>query len=322
MSVEEEPLNRLYLSRYIFTLHALEDIRLPKYKGATLRGLLGYGLRKVMCIFRNSQCEQCSLRLRCIYSMFMESPLPEDHPFKNKYRRAPHPYIIIPPLTRKDRNITKGESFSFEIVLIGKANDHLPYIIYSISNMGKHGLGIKRGKYKLLLVESKGIDGDKRVVYSSDDGIIRCENHEINFEKYLKSDLNCTKICFIFETPLRIKHNGRLIKSVPFKVLIQRLAERAFLLSHFYCGSDMVDFESFSRGAEAVRTVDEDVRWIDWGRYSTRQKTDMKLGGIVGKITYSGDLKRFIPLLKIGEYIHVGKATTFGLGKYKMKLIE
>lgn len=42
----------------------------------------------------------------------------------------------------------------------------------------------------------------------------------------------------------------------------------------------------------------------------------MKLGGIVGEVEYAGDLTPFAPFLAVGEWIHVGKNATFGLGKY------
>ena len=44
----------------------------------------------------------------------------------------------------------------------------------------------------------------------------------------------------------------------------------------------------------------------------------MKLGGFVGRVSYKGEMKRFFPFLRTGEYIHLGKATVFGLGKYEM----
>ncbi len=44
----------------------------------------------------------------------------------------------------------------------------------------------------------------------------------------------------------------------------------------------------------------------------------MKLGGFVGRITFEGDLTPFLPYIRIGEAVHVGKATSFGLGRYRI----
>ncbi len=44
----------------------------------------------------------------------------------------------------------------------------------------------------------------------------------------------------------------------------------------------------------------------------------MILGGWIGEITYKGDFQKYLPLLRLGEHIHVGKATVFGLGKYRI----
>jgi CRISPR/Cas system endoribonuclease Cas6 (RAMP superfamily) len=44
----------------------------------------------------------------------------------------------------------------------------------------------------------------------------------------------------------------------------------------------------------------------------------MKLGGVVGEITYEGDITAFMPYLKAGEILHIGKGTSFGLGKYQI----
>ena len=45
----------------------------------------------------------------------------------------------------------------------------------------------------------------------------------------------------------------------------------------------------------------------------------MKMGGFIGSITFEGDFKSYLPFLLLGEYIHVGKGTSFGLGKYKIR---
>jgi CRISPR/Cas system endoribonuclease Cas6 (RAMP superfamily) len=72
------------------------------------------------------------------------------------------------------------------------------------------------------------------------------------------------------------------------------------------------------RRAEVVATRSADLRWVDWERYSARQDDRMKLGGFVGTATFAGDLDVFMPFLRLGEVVHVGKCTAFGLGKYRL----
>ena len=44
----------------------------------------------------------------------------------------------------------------------------------------------------------------------------------------------------------------------------------------------------------------------------------MSLCGVIGTVSYEGDISEFMSLLKLGEYVHVGKGTSFGLGKYEI----
>jgi CRISPR/Cas system endoribonuclease Cas6 (RAMP superfamily) len=36
---------------------------------------------------------------------------------------------------------------------------------------------------------------------------------------------------------------------------------------------------------------------------------------------YEGDLGPFLPLLRLGELLHVGKHATFGLGRYEVDVL-
>ena len=46
----------------------------------------------------------------------------------------------------------------------------------------------------------------------------------------------------------------------------------------------------------------------------------MTLGGFMGSVTFKGDFGDFIPFLLLGEQVHVGKGTSFGLGKYQLRI--
>ena len=45
----------------------------------------------------------------------------------------------------------------------------------------------------------------------------------------------------------------------------------------------------------------------------------MKMGGLIGEATYRGNITPFLPLLQAGAILHIGKGTSFGLGKYEMQ---
>jgi hypothetical protein len=102
-----------------------------------------------------------------------------------------------------------------------------------------------------------------------------------------------------------------------FHILIRTLLRRLSNLAYFHCGTELdLNFRGLITAAEQIETVHSDLRWYDWERYSTRQDARMKLGGFVGTVTYRGDLLPFLPLLRLGEVVHIGKGTSFGLGKY------
>ena len=90
----------------------------------------------------------------------------------------------------------------------------------------------------------------------------------------------------------------------------------------FHCGEKWPADEEIPgiiQVAERVRLLRSEVRWVDWERYSSRQQTTMKFGGIIGEAIYEGDLELLLPLLKVGEVVHVGRHCVFGNGRYEME---
>ena len=100
------------------------------------------------------------------------------------------------------------------------------------------------------------------------------------------------------------------------------LARRYQLLLDVCMGQNapQQDFAALKRQAEAVRFNTGDLYWFDWERYSSRQQQTMKLGGLLGTLRLHGDLAPFGHLLHLGQWLHVGKETTFGLGRYTLGL--
>lgn len=122
-----------------------------------------------------------------------------------------------------------------------------------------------------------------------------------------------------FLTPTRLKFDGNLSSTLEFHILIRNLLRRISLLSYFHCGEELVlDFKGLIEEAKNVTIQKGNLHWQDWERYSNRQETKMKMGGFIGSVIFKGDFEKFMPFLLLGEYIHVGKGTSFGLGKYEI----
>jgi len=128
--------------------------------------------------------------------------------------------------------------------------------------------------------------------------------------------------CLQFLTPVRFRkdetRDKKLLTSLTFVSFMRELLRRLGDLSEAYCGGARIDFNLFSQQAATVKTDDSGLYWLDWERYSNHQKFRMKLGGLVGALSLSSDVEPFIPYLRLGQWLHVGKNTTFGLGQYQL----
>ncbi|MFQ6052026.1 MAG: CRISPR system precrRNA processing endoribonuclease RAMP protein Cas6 [Candidatus Hydrothermarchaeota archaeon] len=314
-------LRNFRFQKFRFFLRPLEDIELSSFKGATLRGGFGSAFRRIVCLKRDLPgCQACPLKKVCVYSFIFETSPSENSTKLRKMKDIPRPFIIEPPLD--GRNIFSGEDYlSFNLILIGRAIDYLPYFIFTFEELGKRGLGKGRGKYEFDRVEvSRPESQDKaEIIYSGKDKII-CDSFEpIKIEKILtqSSSINSNIISLKFLTPTRIKFNNKLLGSPEFHHLIRALLHRISALSYFHCGQELeVDFKRIIEKAGEVEKVSSELTWSEFERYSTRQKTRMKMGGFIGKVTYRGDVSEFLPFLLLGEQIHIGKSCTFGFGKY------
>jgi CRISPR/Cas system endoribonuclease Cas6 (RAMP superfamily) len=109
------------------------------------------------------------------------------------------------------------------------------------------------------------------------------------------------------------------VRRPEFHVLFRRLLGRLSSLARFHGGTPLdVNFRGLIDQARAVRLVRDETRWTTWARYSSRQDRRMEWAGLVGTATYEGDLTPFWPYLVFGQWTHVGKGATFGLGGYRL----
>lgn len=323
-------MTRLNVAIFRFNLKAIEPIILPSYKGSTIRGGFGNAFKRVSCAIRNKECTECLLKEKCVYSYVFETPLPIGASIMRKYRSVPHPFVIEPP-PEKRRGYKPDDEIAFRLILIGKAIDYLPYFIYSFHELGEMGIGKGRGRFELCTVDSvermdSAHEALKRI-YDSKIKVLKPYNPmnvgiAINISGSNSDERK--QLTMSFKTPTRISYNHHLTLVLEFHVLIRQLLRRLSLLAYFHSGGEQTgwDFKGIIKKAESVKVQKQNLRWYDWERYSVRQDTRMKMGGFIGDITFEGNIEPFLSVLKAGEILHVGKGTSFGLGKYEIQHIQ
>jgi hypothetical protein len=333
-----ENLEDITFSIYRFFLRASDILILPPYKGSTFRGAFGITLKRIVCPDIKRKCDGCSSREKCIYSYIFETPVhhhivagKEKPPLLDKYPSAPHPFIIDPPLERR-REYRPGDLLPVDVTLIGNAVEYLPYIIYTFEEMGRRGIGKGFGTYIVESVESINENGKGTEIFSVSNRTLWEKGTLLSLKNLIppilqdessverNNELPDSHLLILeFQTPVRIKSNGKLVATLPFSILITNLLRRFTLLGYFHCGVQLrMNHNMVIDISKSIRMEKNGLRWHDWKRFSKRQEELLQMGGLVGIVQYNGAMESFLPLILLGKHLHLGKGTAFGLGKYRM----
>ena len=309
------------VSKYLFHIKTKDQLYLPRYKGSIFRGAFSNSMKRNICVKQKAICDACDLTSQCPCAYIFAPSPPENFKDAGKFRKPPAPYILNPPLTEAT-HFANNEKLCFELVLVEKAINFLPYIVFSFMQIGRNGLGKSNGKFELKNVDLVE-NGIRRTVFDGSMFIpIKPEVAE-DGEMFLENEIKEPgKIKIEFVSPLRLKEKGTLVTRFDFPLFMERIIHRVKLLSDFYGdGFDDSFGASLMEKAREIKVSKDNLRWYDWERYSTRQKTTMKFGGLKGFVVVEGSLCALLPLLKTGEMVNVGQGTTFGLGNFETSII-
>ena len=309
-----DELRKIRYARFRLEMVAIDRLRLPPYKGSTLRGAFGHAFKKLVCVKRDLDCSTCLIRDRCVYYYVFETPFGgEGEP--RGYTFAPHPFVIEPP-DGAQRIYEPETEFQVGLILVGRALDYLPYFIYAFEDMGRRGLGIGRGKAALKRVIALG-SGEEQCIYQAETGQLK-PDYPVCAGPPNGEDVG-TRLRLRLCTPTRLKTEGHYASRLDFTLLVRALLRRASDLARFHCGAELdLDYRYWVERAAYVQAVAAQLHWHDWERYSQRQDRKIKLGGLVGEAEFAGEWEPFMPLLRLGAAMHVGKGTGFGLGRYEI----
>ncbi len=297
------------------TLKCITPAFLPLFKGSTLRGAFGHGLKKVSCTLRNQDCSNCLLRQSCAYSLIFATEKLEN----GRIAARPHPYILNLP-TENKREYQQGDELRFNLILLNGATEFLPHIVYTLEEMSHSGLGkgSKSGAGKFLL---SSIHSGDDTIYDVATKMLKRPSVIPDLSLSKETPAPCSQVALHMLTPLRIKQGGRFMRNVTFPAIIRAALRRISSLEKYYGGGEPpLDYRGLCQEAENVEIINTRARWQDYKRYSNRQENTMMFGGLLGKVEFAGNFQSFLPILSYGQKINLGKQTAFGLGRVALEI--
>jgi len=297
-----------------------EKTPLPYFPGVTLRGAFGMALKRTTCVTRQKNCETCMLNQKCVYATSFETIFSGNSPYLKGTDRAPHPVLVYP--TQLGKNISrKGGVYTFGLTVFGNRRDYLPYYIYAISRLGKIGLGKTRGKFRVVSVKELGFPRGAREIYDPMTETLTFPGNGIPLRNVLKTVTRRRRATLTALTPLRLKADHKLQHTPRLPHILKSAAGRLRVLSSLYSDTpiDLFPTLDLDKIQREITVESADFYWREVSRYSKRQETSMKLGGVMGRMAFRGNLEEAYPILKAGQFLHVGKNTGFGLGRYELK---
>lgn len=308
-----------------FTARFIEDTEVVREKTSALRGGMGEMLLRAHCV-SDRQCENCGFKDECIVQRTMYSKLENRPEFMHTGDSVG--YIVHCTDTRK--NFSAGDTLEFSLILFGKNIVYFSQYLNAFHALGMNGLGKNQSRFEIVevsnLYRKPILDGNN--VYMQNyrwqtiqDYVNHRKQQPTNKHGYLEGSLNKSDIIFdkldlILETPLELKYQGDFIKDIDGAALQAGILRRLYILACF----ENVDIEErYNPETSFPDIVYQEAEKSESYRYSSRKDQHMKLQGIKGTARLENVTEEWLDLLLATEVIRIGKNTSFGFGKVRVK---
>lgn len=270
-----------------------------------------FGLKKLFpAAFRKmNRCAdgngECSAGADCPCRLTFAQELSADPSAVRRYQKPPLPFAFQMPLPAgPDRNEEE-----LGLVIVGAATRYPELYIKSVQHLcgrnSSFGLGIQCRE-----VSAVAADGSRQLL---GDGSGRLDLAALPFRAFSEVESapvsNAGSLSLELCTPLRLIQNGRPLRSPLFADLAGSLFRRVSALAYYYGGIELDhDFKWLTAQSRVINSMSQ----LEWAHWSGVQQ------GCIGKICFSGELEEFLPFLRLGELLNVGKGAAYGMGRYTL----
>ena len=295
--------------RFIFRV---EDCLFTKqeFLGSAWRGAFGIALKNLVCITGHTHCKGCLFAEQCFYQRLFESSV--KIPLGNGITsHAPHPFVLEPPT-----EIRRDDGSQLQVVgicLIGEMVRGLPLVTGALARAGERGVAGHRLRLLTVQQYAMGEWQDIALVHNLS---------ELQEESETVPGRPQHPIKVEFVTPLRLKHRGDLVgpRDLTPRIFIHALCRRISELNSLH-GLGLPVPEPWPNISHRKTFIRADLKWVEMARFSSRQGRKHPMGGLSGSFILDEEcIQAAWPLLWHGQYLHVGKFISGGLGSYRITL--
>lgn len=294
-------LTRLRVTR--FRVHFNGPVTRPdRYAGSAWRGALGSTLRRQLCTTGAPNCIGCPEAPRCTYPLLFET--------------------AAGPAAARGKDLSRP--FWLQIPWPGE-DDSRQWVGLTVAGVGRDRLTDYLDGLRAAGREIRGVGPLERTQFEVESGLGKGE-WRVRLEDRGAAGIPDpgpapSALRIMLDTPLRLRHHGKTVRpdSLTAEILVHAILSR---LQSLLRGAAEPPWSGAGEAVEAARGWMGERRgltWEDWTRFSSRQDRHLEMGGLRGELALDLSGRPALwPLLWAGQWLHCGKGTTMGLGRYSV----
>jgi len=311
----------LRMARLRIELRPRASLRLPvEDRGNVLRGTLGLNLKRAVCDPSCNDAGTCGRRADCAYARLFEPVWHQGARFGAN--DPPRPFVIRPSLG-PDPDFGPRRPLLFELRLFGRAIADAAHFVLPFLHLARTGLaGTVVDVASVLTLDWMGRAVDVLV----EDGRVREGSiPALDFEWIwdVPADGPCARIEFITPAclPMRTRSGSRDagVQAPAMAALARRIRDRLSFLCMVWGDREWsADYGALGDLGDRATLVSNDGGPVTFTRHSSKTRQTMHMTGFCGIATYRDVDAALWPLLRLGQEIHAGRFTEWGLGMYQL----
>lgn len=306
---------------FSFLCEALGPIRLGAQPGTAIRGALYHALIKMFS--PNEPVPGIPLDpVRALLAAEDEGSA--------RGRDVPRAFAVEPPPAHTE--VDAKHRFSFGVSLFGSADALMPYLFRAVPEMGRMGIGKKRGRFRLIRIsEVNPLNDTSRVIMHPQrvyEPHLQVTHQRVLQEAKLR---RADEVTLNFITPMRLIESGGLVLTPKLGPLLRRLIDRAQSMNDYYSPMPETALPREKWKAEWQYMGDmgdqidtnglmlDATRWVDIESYSRARGRSTPIGGFVGQVRWRIDSRDILIWLLWGQSLHIGKNVAKGDGYFRVE---